>query len=488
MTDILDLPGWAVLSKRLDGPVYSLESEYSIEPDACQKCGVIGRLYRHGTKETTYRDSPIRGHAVNIMAKVRRYKCRDCGETFLQPLGGIQPDMRMTQRCVDFIQSQCLRDTFLRIAEHVGCDDKTVRTLAGEHIAKLNAEYKPYLPEWMGIDETQIDGVLRCIITDVGNNRPIDMLADREKSTVISWLHRFKDRGVVKGLAIDMWRPYKDAAQSIFPSLPVVIDKFHVVRMANKGLEKVRVRLAKTKDKAVGRDWMRRKALLRMRYANLDEKGKFGLQMWMDNEPEIAVAYRIKEAFYDIYDCKTRTEAELALDAWHKSIPATLKAEFKELDRAAKNWRNEILAIFDYPISNGYTEALNGVAKVVNRQGRGYSFEVLRARILFGRKLKKIKEPETIEATEDEKHPGDGLITLDESKTPRHGVRRALIEKYENRCQSCLGIYESENLYATRMGPLLDEEPMVNVTLLCGTCKVRFHTVGTIYRDMTSTP
>ncbi len=93
-----------------------------------------------------------------------------------------------------------------------------------------------------------------------------------------------------------------------------------------------------------------------------------------------------------------------------------------------------------------------------------------------------------LKTTEDEKHPGDGLITLDESKTPRHGVRRALIEKYENRCQSCLGIYESENLYATRMGPLLDGEPMVNVTLLCGTCKVRFHTVGTIYRDMTSTP
>ena len=28
----------------------------------------------------------------------------------------------------------------------------------------------------------------------------------------------------------------------------------------------------------------------------------------------------------------------------------------------------------DYPITNGYTEALNGVAKVINRQGRGYTF------------------------------------------------------------------------------------------------------------------
>lgn len=488
MTDILDLPGWKAITKQQAAGEYVIEAEYTIHPIACQKCGVIAKPYKHGPKVISYRDSPIRGYPVRIMASVQRYKCRDCGGTYLQPLGGMQPDMRMTERCVEYIQSQCLRDTFLRIADHVGCDDKTVRALAGEHIAKLNAEYKPYLPEWMGIDETQIDGVLRCIITDVGNNLPIDMLPDREKTTVVSWLHRFKDRGVVKGLAIDMWRPYKDAAQSIFPGLPVVIDKFHVVRMANSGLEKVRVRMAKTKEKVVGREWMRRKALLRMRYANLDEKGRFGLHMWMDNEPEIAEAYRIKEAFYDIYDCKTRQEAELALSAWHKSIPPSLKADFKELDRAAKNWRNEILAIFDYPISNGYTEALNGVAKVVNRQGRGYSFEVLRARILFGRKLKKVKEPETLEELEAEDPPETELLLVDTSRSDRLAKRHELLAKYENRCQSCGGVFEGWQLQMHGMTPFVEGEPLVEMTLLCASCHRRFHTDELNSHDSTSTP
>ena len=27
----------------------------------------------------------------------------------------------------------------------------------------MNLAFKPYLPEWLGIDETQIDGKLRCI-------------------------------------------------------------------------------------------------------------------------------------------------------------------------------------------------------------------------------------------------------------------------------------------------------------------------------------
>jgi hypothetical protein len=140
-TDILDLPGWTVLAKRLEDREYELEAEYTVKPTACQKCGVLDRLYRHGTKDTIYRDSPIRGHATRILARVQRYRCRECGETFLQPLAGIQEDRRMTARCAEYIKEQCLRDTFTSIADHVGCDGKTVRNLAGEYIATLDAAY-----------------------------------------------------------------------------------------------------------------------------------------------------------------------------------------------------------------------------------------------------------------------------------------------------------------------------------------------------------
>jgi hypothetical protein len=70
-TDILDLPGWTVLAKRLEDREYELEAEYTVKPTACQKCGVLDRLYRHGTKDTIYRDSPIRGHATRILARVQ---------------------------------------------------------------------------------------------------------------------------------------------------------------------------------------------------------------------------------------------------------------------------------------------------------------------------------------------------------------------------------------------------------------------------------
>ena len=64
MTDILDLPGWTVLHKRLADEEYEIEAEYGVHPPACMKCGVVGHLYRHGPKLVVYRDAPIRGHPV----------------------------------------------------------------------------------------------------------------------------------------------------------------------------------------------------------------------------------------------------------------------------------------------------------------------------------------------------------------------------------------------------------------------------------------
>ncbi|WP_425452021.1 hypothetical protein [Moraxella caviae] len=37
-------------------------------------------------------------------------------------------------------------------------------------------------------------------------------------------------------------------------------------------------------------------------------------------------------------------------------------------------------------MSNGYTECVNGLIKLANRLGRGYSFEMIRARALYGHK------------------------------------------------------------------------------------------------------
>ncbi|MFX8262299.1 transposase, partial [Acinetobacter baumannii] len=66
-----------------------------------------------------------------------------------------------------------------------------------------------------------------------------------------------------------------------------------------------------------------------------------------------------------------------------KAVVPEVRDAFSDLIRAFTNWQPFILNYFEHPVTNAYTESLNSLIRVMNRLGRGYSFEALRAKILF---------------------------------------------------------------------------------------------------------
>lgn len=403
-------------------------------------------LYRHGTKLTTYADAPIRGFAAKLEETVRRYRCRDCKETFLQPLGGVLDERRMTERCAEFIARAALKHTFVHVAREVGVDEKTVRAVAAERMAEMAIQHRPRLPMVLGIDETQIAGELRLVLTDVEGRRLLDMLPARDKDTLATWLGHFRDRSAVKVVTIDMWRPYQRLARELLPQAVVVVDKFHILRMAGEAMDDVRIRLARAKGDEVRRAWIRSKVQLNKRPRNLTEKQRFNLGMWLDNEPEIAAAYKAKEAFYDLFDLP-KDEAIQSFDGFAASVAPSVKPEFKKLLTAMRNWRNEILAVFDHPYTNAYTESLNSLTKHIVKAGRGYSFDVLRARILanYGDPVKK---------------PLRFEFLLKDSGNP---------------CANCGLPCRAEDMHFVTLPPVTREQ-RAKRALVCDLCEPRFNT------------
>lgn len=58
------------------------------------------------------------------------------------------------------------------------------------------------------------------------------------------------------------------------------------------------------------------------------------------------------------------------------------KKQFKPLLRALNNWEKEILNYFKYGFTNAYTEGMNNMLGTIQEVGRGYSFDVLRAKVI----------------------------------------------------------------------------------------------------------
>lgn len=59
-----------------------------------------------------------------------------------------------------------------------------------------------------------------------------------------------------------------------------------------------------------------------------------------------------------------------------------VKAAFEPLTRAMANWEEEIFAYATIELQ-ALIRSLNSLIRVINRLGRGYSFEVLRADTLY---------------------------------------------------------------------------------------------------------
>ncbi|OFC70512.1 transposase [Alteromonas confluentis] len=273
---------------------------------------------------------------------------------------------------------QAANHPYTFVSAQTGLDEKTVRDIFNARAEFLGRWHCFETPRILGIDELYLNKRYRCILTNIEERTLLDLLATRHQDVVTNYLMKLKDRQKVEIVSMDMWNPYRTAVKTVLPQARIVVDKFHVVRMSNDALEKVRKGLRKELKPSQSRTLKRDREHLIM-------------ETWTGAFPQLLAAYEHKERFYGIWDVTTRPQAEVALDDWIASIPKGQKEVWSDLVRAVGNLREEIMTYFEtgMPVTNAYTESINRLAKDKNREGRGYSFEVIRARMLYITKHKK---------------------------------------------------------------------------------------------------
>lgn len=385
---LLGLHGWNELERLETEDSYTITAEYP-QPVICPVCQSKNSV-RFGVREQEYLDLPVHMKKVKIVVRRQRHRCKDCDYTYLLPIGNMHEDRFMTKRLVAYIQNAALKETFTSIAELIGTSESTIRDVFREYCAVLEHDHELETPEWLGIDEVYLGKQMRCIFTNVRGRHPIEMLPVRDKVTVEAFLRKLETQKI-EGVCMDMWNPYKQAVKAVLPHAIIVVDKFHIVRMANIAMEKIR---KKTREDMPARWRVKlkndRKILLK-RNETLTVGQKFILDTWLLNYEGLGKAYAAKEAFINIWNSGDRVEAEYLYSKWKDSLDEEIVPAFAELTRAMENWHDEIFTYFDYRYTNAYTESANAIIKQVQHAGRGYSFDVIRAKILFGLKPKEEK-------------------------------------------------------------------------------------------------
>ncbi|MEN8179788.1 MAG: ISL3 family transposase [Pseudomonadota bacterium] len=381
-TDFLRLSSLSTAGVKEDAHGYLIHATATTETRLCPSCHSAS-IRKYGAREQVYNDCPIHGKHVSILVQRQRYRCNDCKKLWHEEINDLSGQRRVTKRLKEYIEKHSLKRTFIDVAEETGIDEKTIRNIFHDYVSKLAEEIKFEAPKWMGIDEIHIISKPRVVITNIEMNTAVEMLPNRNKASILNYFNSIENPQTIHYVAMDMWRPYRDAVLEKIPHAKVIVDKFHVVRMVNDAMELVRKAVRKDLSNKERRTLMHDRFVLLKRLHDLTAEEHLKFSSWVENFPLLGEAHASKEDFYAIWELTNRDEAEATYDRWVKNLSTELSPYFSDLIRATSNWRNEIFNYFDHPITNGYTERLNNLIRVMNRVERGYAFDALRAKILF---------------------------------------------------------------------------------------------------------
>jgi transposase len=258
-----------------------------------------------------------------------------------------------------------------------------------------------YRPRRRSLDEAhhRRGGELATVVSDLDRRRVIELLDGRDRRTVQRWLSALpvEVRAGIEVVSIDPYDGYREAIRTALPHARIICDHFHLVRGANTALDAVRrerQRQAKARrPKGVRRSgqhaawrpdlYRARHRLLKAR-ERLSERERRRLSELFEREPLIAEAWGLKEAFRSVYRASGRAEAEHRLDAFLTAVERAGLPAFAAFAKGIRLWREELLAYFDEPTTNGYAEGVINKVKVIKRRAYGLpTFDGFRHRVLL---------------------------------------------------------------------------------------------------------
>jgi len=386
MIDILQLEGVHPIDCRNeDGYIVITIQPSGNHLVTCPECS--GRLYKHGQRINHFADIPIQMQPVKIEVVRTRYRCSECKSIITPHLTFLDEKRRATNRLIQHIRKHCLERTFTQLAEDTGLVVNTIKNITLDFVEELERNVKLETPTIMGLDEIMLMGSYRCVITNLAMNSLYDMLLERTQDTLVPYFAKLPDADKVEWICSDMWQPFKKSFRIYLPNAKLVVDKFHVVRMASQALETERKNLQSSLDRDARLNMKKHLRWLLLKRPNtLTEEQLEVLAQLETLHPEFKQAYDLKERFYDIYEASSKEDAIQRFYDWENNIPKHLKS-FRDVAKIVNNNFEDIFTYWEAPIriTNAYTEGHNGITKVANRMGRGYTFEVLRAKMLYNK-------------------------------------------------------------------------------------------------------
>lgn len=257
----------------------------------------------------------------------------------------------------------------------VGESDYKIWTMLERYIEKARSDEDFSDVTEIGMDETSKskNHDYISLFVDLTKKRTIFIAETKESKAVDEFSEDFKaHKGIpenIKNVSCDMSRAFIKGVRENFPKAEITFDKFHILKILNDAVDKVRKMEAKENDLL-----KKTKYIFLKNRDNLTKNQREKLQSLSISKLNLKTvrAYHIRENFQEIYKAESEQEFIQLLKKWyfwatHSRIQPIIKAAktIKNHWNGVVNWKKSLL-------TNAILEGLNSVIQAIKAKARGF--------------------------------------------------------------------------------------------------------------------
>ena len=310
--------------------------------------------------------------------RVQRVKCCSCGcdqqERIPFTTGKRHTTHRLERLVIDLMKVMTISET----AAYLGLSWSTVKDIHKNHLQRNYASPDISKVRFIGIDEFAVrkGHVYKTIVVDLETGHIIYVGDGKGADALAKFFKRVKKYNVnIEYVATDLSAAFISAVKKNLPKVQLVFDHFHVKKIVNDKVDKLRRSLYNNKVYAEQRNVIKgiRWLLLKNGEDIKTDTAKKQLEEALKINEPLAKAYYLKEKITLVWGQLDKEAARAWLYDW---IREAIRSEVTQMIKAGMSMfkhREGILAWYDMRITTAMVEGINNKIKVMKREAYGFT-------------------------------------------------------------------------------------------------------------------
>lgn len=344
----------------------------------CPVCGVPYGV--HDTEERTWRHLNIFQYPTYVHAREPRIKCNEHGKKTV--------DMPWARKGSGFslhfealVVEMGKEMPVSAVARIVGINEDSVWRILRHYVDEARKEVDLSDLNILGIDEFSVEKhhVYVTLFYDIRNSRVIHIEEGKESNVFGKFLQKnpFIDAKNIEHIAMDMFPAYISGAKEYFPDSSIVFDHFHVIKMMNDTLDRIRRKEARANGilKHTRYDWLKNSD-------DLTERERDRLMSVKSLDLQTSHAYHFKIALQRLWQVNVSI-AESYLKKWISWASRSKMPDIIKLGKTMKRHLAGIMEAIKSGINSAVVEGLNNKIRTAFKRSYGFKAQEYRDTIIY---------------------------------------------------------------------------------------------------------